>query len=107
MQFLWILAHGLLLPRSRAGKLRGYKGYQFADGAPPWIFGGCTGNTPYIDFNYPTKGYQFASNGVSLASLVDQFLMCNDAPDKKYLKEFYPMVKKCMTGPSACARPRL
>ena len=97
MLFLRILPLAYFFPDLELSTLRGYKGYQFPDGAPPWIFGGCTGNTPYIDFNYPTKGYQFASNGVSLASMVDQFLICNDAPDKKYLKEFLPMVKQCMT----------
>ncbi len=94
--FYGSLPMSYFFPDLELATLRGYKGYQFADGAPPWIFGGCTGSTPYIDFNYPTKGYQFASNGVSLASLVDRFLMCNDAADKKYLQEFYPMVKKCM-----------
>ena len=84
-------------PDLELATLRGYKGYQLEDGAPTWIFGGCTGQTPYIDFNYPTKGYQFTTNGISLASLVDQFLMVHDTPDKKYLKEFYPMVKKAMT----------
>lgn len=83
-------------PELELSTLRGYKGYQFPDGAPAWIFGGCTDRTPFIDFAYPARGYQFASNGISLASLVDQFLMCHDTPDKRYLKEFYPMVKKCM-----------
>lgn len=95
--FYGSLPMAYFFPDLELATLRGYKGYQFEDGAPTWIFGGCTGSTPYIDFNYPTKGYQFTSNGISLASLVDQFLMCNDTPDKKYLKEFYPMVKKCMT----------
>jgi uncharacterized protein (DUF608 family) len=81
-------------PELELTTLRGYKGYQFPDGAPTWIFGGCTGGTPYIDFAYPTPGYQFASNGISLAALVDQFLMCRDTPDKEFLKELYPMVKK-------------
>lgn len=83
-------------PDLELSTLRGYKGYQFEDGAPTWIFGGCTGGTPPIDFAYPTKGYQFTTNGISLATLVDQFVMCHDGPDGKYLKEFYPMIKKCM-----------
>lgn len=83
-------------PDIELSTLRGYKGYQFEDGAPTWIFGGCTGRTPYIDFAYPTKGYQFTTNGISLATLVDEFLMCHDTPDKQYLKEFYPMIKKSM-----------
>jgi len=85
-----------LFPELELSTLRGYKGYQFDDGAPTWIFGGCTGGTSNIDFASPTKGYQFASNGISVASLADQFILCHDTPDKKYLHEFYPMVKKCM-----------
>ena len=84
-------------PELELSTLRGYKGYQFEDGAPTWIFGGCTGRTPYIDFAYPTRGYQFATNGISLAALVDRFLLCCDTADRRHLKEFYPMVKKCMT----------
>jgi uncharacterized protein (DUF608 family) len=83
-------------PELELSTLRGYKGYQFEDGAPTWIFGGCTGQTPYIDFASPTRGYQFASNGISLAALVDRFLMCHDTPDGRFLHEFYPMVKRNM-----------
>jgi len=83
-------------PGLELSTLRGYKGYQYEDGAPPWIFGGCTGQSAGIDFATPTRGYQFATNGISLASLVDQFLMCHDTPDGKYLREFYPMVKRNM-----------
>jgi uncharacterized protein (DUF608 family) len=83
-------------PELELATLRGYKGYQFDDGAPTWIFGGCTGSTPYLDFACPTKGYQFATNGISLATLVDQFVLCHDTKDKEYLREFYPMIKKCM-----------
>jgi uncharacterized protein (DUF608 family) len=83
-------------PELELSTLRGYKGYQYEDGAPTWIFGGCTGRTPYIDFAYPTRGYQWTSNGVSLAALVDRFLMCHGGADKKLLGEFYPMVKRNM-----------
>ncbi|MFH0962388.1 MAG: GH116 family glycosyl hydrolase [Planctomycetota bacterium] len=76
--------------------LRGYKGYQFEEGAPVWTWGGQTNRTPYLDFASPTRGYQFASNGVSLAGLVNQFLMCRGDEDRKLLREFYPMVKRCM-----------
>jgi len=85
-----------LFPDLELSTLRGYKGYQYEDGAPTWVFGGCTGRTPYIDFAYPTRGYQFASNGVSLAALVDRFLMCRDGADRQFLREFYPMVKRSM-----------
>src|SRR3990172_941089 len=83
-------------PELQLSTIRGYAGYQLPDGAPTWIFGGCTGRTPPIDFACPTRGYQFASNGISLAAIVDRFLMTCDTPDKTYLKEFYPMIKQCM-----------
>ncbi|HQO33539.1 MAG TPA: GH116 family glycosyl hydrolase [bacterium] len=81
-------------PQIELSTLRGYKGYQYEDGAPVWIFGGCTGNTPYLDFAYPTRGYQFATNGISLISLAHAFVLCHDTADRKYLSELYPMVKK-------------
>lgn len=83
-------------PELQLSTIRGYKGYQYPDGGVCWIFGGCTGHTPYIDFAYPTRGYQFASNGISLAAIVDRFLMCRDTPDKKLTAEFYPMIKSAM-----------
>jgi len=83
-------------PELQLSTIRGYKGYQYPDGAPPWIFGGCTGKTPPIDFASPTRGYQFASNGISLAAIVHRFLLCRDTLDKAYLNEFYPMIKRCM-----------
>ena len=81
-------------PELQLSTIRGYKGYQLPDGAPPWIFGGCTGDTPPIDFASPTRGYQFASNGISLAAIVDRFLMCRDTPDGGLLEELYPMMKR-------------
>jgi len=81
-------------PELQLSTIRGYQGYQLPDGAPPWIFGGCTGQTPPIDFACPTRGYQFASNGISLAAIVDRFLLSRDTPDRAYLRELYPMVKR-------------
>lgn len=78
-------------PELALSTLRGYKGYQYPDGAPPWIFGH---NGP--EMAQPTRGYQFASNGISLAAMVDRFLLCHETPDKQYAKEFYPMMKLCM-----------
>jgi uncharacterized protein (DUF608 family) len=49
-------------PELALSTLRGYAGYQDADGAPPWIFGGCTTKTPPIDFAEPTRGYQVTLN---------------------------------------------
>lgn len=95
--FYGSLSLAYFFPELELSTLRGYKGYQFEDGAPTWVFGGCTGRTPYLDFAYPTRGYQFATNGISLAALVDRFLLCRDTADKRFLREFYPMVKRCMT----------
>ena len=78
-------------PELALSTLRGYKGYQYPDGAPPWIFGG---GGP--EFAEPTRGYQFASNGISLASMVHRFLLCHDTPEKTFLNEFYPCVKQAM-----------
>jgi len=50
-------------PELALSTLRGYKGYQYPEGAPPWIFGGVTGGTPPIDFAMPTRGYQLSLNG--------------------------------------------
>jgi len=83
-----------LFPELALSTLRGYKGYQYPDGAPPWIFGGCTGRTPPIDFANPTRGYQFATNGISLAAMVDRYLLCHGT--RSLLKEFYPVVKRSM-----------
>ncbi len=79
-------------PQLALSTLRGYKGYQYPDGAPPWIFGGCTGKTPPIDFANPTRGYQFATNGISLSAIVDRYLLCHGT--KSLLNEFYPVVKR-------------
>ncbi len=81
-------------PQLALSTLRGYKHYQYPDGAAVWIFGGCTGNTPPIDFANPTKGYQFTTNGISLATMVDRYWLCYGQKDKEFLKEFYPIVKQ-------------
>jgi len=83
-------------PELALSTLRGYKGYQYSDGAAVWIFGGCTGETPPIDFVNPTRGYQFATNGISLAAMVDRYFLCYGDKDKEFLKEFYPIVKENM-----------
>ncbi len=99
-------------PRLAISTLRGYKGYQYPDGAPPWIFGGCTGRTPPIDFSNPTKGYQFATNGISLAAMVDRYRLCHR--DEEFDMEFYPVLKRSViwtlglrTTPSYSAGDRI
>ncbi|MFZ1932179.1 MAG: GH116 family glycosyl hydrolase [Thermoguttaceae bacterium] len=83
-------------PQLALSTLRGYKGYQYPDGAAVWIFGGCTGQTPPIDFANPTRGYQFATNGVSLAAMVDRYFLCYGDTEKDFVKEFFPTVKQNM-----------
>ncbi|MHB9035500.1 MAG: GH116 family glycosyl-hydrolase [Armatimonadota bacterium] len=79
-------------PELQLSTIRGYQGYQGAKGDPPWVFGQPTG------FATPATGhnYQASTNGISLAGIVDRFLLCRDTPDKKYAKELYPMMKRCM-----------
>jgi uncharacterized protein (DUF608 family) len=82
-------------PQLAMSTFRGYKGYQFPDGAPPWIFGGCTGGTPPIDFANTTRGYQFATNGISLAAMLDRYYLCYGDKDPGFIKDFYPALKSC------------
>lgn len=81
-------------PELALSTLRGYKGYQYPDGAAVWIFGGCTGGTPPLDFANPTRGYQFATNGISLAAMVDRYFLCYGQNDKNFAREFHPQVKQ-------------
>lgn len=83
-------------PELALSTLRGYKGYQYSDGAAVWIFGGCTGGTPVIDFANPTKGYQWTTNGISLAAMVDRYLLCYGEQNKELAQEFFPMIKSNM-----------
>jgi uncharacterized protein (DUF608 family) len=83
-------------PELALSTLRGYKGYQYGDGAAVWVFGGCTGQTPPIDFANPTRGYQFATNGISLAAMVDRYLLCYGDQQEDFVSEFYPMIKSNM-----------
>jgi len=82
-------------PELALSTYRGYKGYQFPDGAPSWIFGGCTGQTPPLDFANTTRGYQFATNGISLAAMLDRYYLCHGDKHKDFIKEFYPVLKQC------------
>ncbi|MGC8641439.1 MAG: GH116 family glycosyl hydrolase, partial [Isosphaeraceae bacterium] len=83
-------------PELALSTLRGYKGYQYADGAAVWVFGGVTGGTPPIDFANPTRGYQFATNGISLAAMVDRYRLCHGAKDQAFVKEFLQIIKQNM-----------
>lgn len=79
-------------PDAAISTLRGYKAYQFSDGAAPWIFGGITDNTAPIEMVYPTPGYQTTLNGPCYVSMV--YRMWRRTGDENLLKEFYPSVKK-------------
>ena len=80
-------------PELALSTLRGYKGYQYPEGAPPWIFGGVTGGTPPVDFAQPTRGYQISLNGSCYVDMVDRYWMASG--DDEMLREFYPSIKNC------------
>ena len=81
--------------------LRGYKAYQYEDGAPPWIFGGCTrgaaeGYTPTdpCDMATPTPGVQNTLNGPCYVDMFDRYWQRTG--NDEVLKEFYPSIKKAV-----------
>jgi uncharacterized protein (DUF608 family) len=81
--------------------LRGYKAYQFADGAPPWVFGGCTAGaaegyeaTDPCDMATPSPGYQNTLNGPCYVDLFDRYWQRTG--DNQVLNEFYPSIKKAV-----------
>jgi len=78
-------------PKLAISTLRAYNAYMQPNGAPPWIFGGTTGNTGGCDLIYPTAGYQLTLNGACLVDLVDRYWMMTG--DDAFLKELYPAVK--------------
>ncbi len=79
-------------PELALSTLRGYKGYQYPEGAAPWIFGGVTGSTAPIDFALPTRGYQTTLNGLCYAAMVDRYALCWG--DKRFAQEFHDSVKR-------------
>lgn len=81
--------------------LRGYKAYQFEDGAPPWVFGGCTAGaaegykaTDPCDMVTPSPGYQNTLNGPCYVDMFDRYWQRTG--DDEILKEFYPSIKKAV-----------
>ena len=81
-------------PEAALSTLRGYKGYQEADGAVPFMFGGCCIRNAVHRFAMPSRGYQITMNGPCYVDLVDRYLMCHGT--KELADEFYPSVKKAM-----------
>jgi uncharacterized protein (DUF608 family) len=79
--------------------LRGYKAYQFPNGAAPWVFGGIVGAsaggyevTAGTEFAMPTPGYQTTTNGPCYVDMVDRYWQRTG--DDSVLREFYPSVKR-------------
>lgn len=77
---------------------RGYKAYQFSNGAAPWIFGGVVGEasggyemTAGTEMASPTPGYQATTTGPSYVDMIDR--LWQRTSDDKILREFYPSIK--------------
>lgn len=81
-------------PQLALSTLRGYKGYQDAEGCPPWIFGGITMWSEYCGFTKPARGYQVAMNPAEYVDMVNRYWLATG--DEAYLHEFYPSVKAAM-----------
>jgi non-lysosomal glucosylceramidase len=85
-------------PELALSTLRGYKVYQYPDGAAPWIFGGCTSSppTPPCEMAMPTRGYghkpQTTLDGPCYVDMVDRLWLRSD--NDEILREFYESVKK-------------
>lgn len=79
--------------------MRGYKAYQFSNGAAPWIFGGVVGeavggyqNTAGPEMAIPTPGYQAATTGPCYVDMVDRYWQRTQ--EDSVLQEFYPSIKR-------------
>ena len=83
-------------PELMLSTYRGYKGYTYDDGTPPWVWGGWTAGAPPIDMVHPTKGYQFATNPISVAGMIDRYYLCWGDREPEFVREFYPMLKAHM-----------
>ena len=86
-------------PELALSTLRGYKAYQYPNGAAPWVFGGCTSGaaegykaTDGTEMATPSPGYQTTLNGPCYVDMLDRYWQRtgNDA----VVKEFYESVKK-------------
>jgi uncharacterized protein (DUF608 family) len=84
-------------PRAARSTLRGYHAYQFADGRPPWIFGGVTAlapeNRPPYDLSRPDAGYQTVLNGACYITMADRYWRI--AGEQAILPELYESLKRC------------
>jgi uncharacterized protein (DUF608 family) len=84
-------------PEAALSTLRGYKAYQFSDGRPPWIFGGCTAtveqNRPPYGLSAPDVGYQTVLNGACYVVMVDRYWRTSG--NDGVLAEFWESLKRC------------
>lgn len=84
-------------PEAALSTLRGYKAYQFPDGRPPWIFGGCTATVeqhrPPYELSAPDVGYQTVLNGACYVVMVDRYW--RTAGNDAVLAEFWDSLKHC------------
>ena len=78
--------------------MRGYKAYQFTDGAAPWVFGGVVGGSKGgfepsagVEMASPSPGYQTATTGPCYVDMVDRYW--RRTGDDAVMKEFYASVK--------------
>jgi len=83
-------------PEAALSTLRGYKGYQFEDGSPPWIFGGMTAREPAhaapYDIGTPDKGYQTVLNAACYIDMADRYYQVTG--DQAMLAEFWDSLKR-------------
>ncbi|MGD2156070.1 MAG: GH116 family glycosyl-hydrolase, partial [Anaerolineales bacterium] len=83
-------------PEAALSTLRGYKAYQFKDGRPPWIFGGCTAsvtkNRPPYELARPDKGYQTVLNAACYIDMADRYWQITG--DEGFLSEFWDSLKR-------------
>ena len=84
-------------PEAALSTLRGYKAYQFADGRPPWIFGGITAtdeaNRPGYGLSAPDMGYQTVLKGACYIIMLDRYWQ--PSGDDAVLAEFWDSLKRC------------
>ena len=76
-------------PELTLSTLRAVKQYMFANGCPPWIFGG--GKKKPCELVSPTYGYQTGQNGSWYVGMVARYWKRTGSDD--FLREFYPSVK--------------
>lgn len=86
-------------PELALSTIRGYKAYQYPDGAAPWVFGGCTSAAAHgyeatdgTEMAIPSPGYQTTLNGPCYVDMVDRYWQRTG--NDEVINEFYESVKK-------------